>query len=61
MLFVLNLINTYEQTLIETKNKHFGGRTHEVVNMDELDLKHSSNIESNIYSLMSQRISRKGV
>ena len=27
MLFILNLINSYEQTLIEAKNKHISTRT----------------------------------
>ena len=42
MLFMLNLINSYEQTLIETKNKHFGGRTHDVIDVKNLELKDSS-------------------
>jgi hypothetical protein len=36
MLFVLNLINVYEQTIIEAKNKHFGGRTHDIVEIKDL-------------------------
>ena len=37
MLFILNLINTYEQSIVEAKNKHFGGRTHEVVDLKEME------------------------
>ena len=42
MLFMLGVINTYEQTLIEAKNHHFGGATHQVVDKSSLHIKHSS-------------------